>query len=163
MPTEAIAQIPATHRKKLLVRSDGCRASHDLLDWLTEQGQVRGRRVEYSVGSAITEKIRHTIKLVPKQLWATAIDADGGIRDGGDVAELTGLLDLTKVASPNAGHRPPGMPSSGRATVAVRRGRRLALPGVRHKHHHRAAGVARSPTRPRPESRNGSGTPRTPV
>jgi len=27
-------------------------------------------------------------------VWAPAIDADGGIRDGGDVAELTGLLDL---------------------------------------------------------------------
>ncbi|WP_248583502.1 IS1380 family transposase [Nocardioides sp. InS609-2] len=94
--TQAIAQVPAKHRKKLLIRSDGAGASHDLLDWLTEQNQVRGRSVEYSVGFAVTEKIRDAIKLVPKKVWTPASDADGGIREGGDVAELTGLLDLTK-------------------------------------------------------------------
>ena len=39
-------------RKRLLIRSDGAGASHRLLDWLTEQGKVLGRSVEYSVGSA---------------------------------------------------------------------------------------------------------------
>lgn len=92
---EAIAQVPAAHRKDLLIRSDGAGASHDLLDWLTEQGQIRGRRVEYSVGFAVTEKIREAIKLVPKKAWTPASDADGGVREGGDVAELTGLLDLS--------------------------------------------------------------------
>ena len=92
---EAIAQVPAAHRKDLLIRSDGAGASHDLLDWLTEQGQIRGRRVEYSVGFAVTEKIRDAIKLVPKKVWTPASDADGGVREGGDVAELTGLLDLS--------------------------------------------------------------------
>ena len=91
---EAIGQVPAVHRKKLLVRSDGAGASHDLLDWLTEQGKVRGRSVDYSVGFAITEKTRDAIGLVPAQVWIPATDADGGIREGGDVAELTGLLDL---------------------------------------------------------------------
>lgn len=98
---DAIAQIPGTHRRKLLVRSDGAGASHGLLDWLHEQGKVRGRSVEYSVGFAITEKIRDAIKLVPKKVWTPALDADGGVRDGGDVAELTGLLDLSTW--------PPGM------------------------------------------------------
>jgi hypothetical protein len=91
--TDAIAQIPAAHRKKLLIRSDGAGASHDLLDWLTEQGKIRGRSVEYSVGFSITEKLRDAIDLVPAKVWTPAIDADGGIRDGGDVAELTGLID----------------------------------------------------------------------
>jgi Transposase DDE domain group 1 len=90
----AIAQIPGKHRKDLLVRCDGAGASHDLLDWLTEQGQVRGRRLEYSVGYAVTEKIRDAISLVPAHLWVPASDVDGGVRAGGDVAELTGLLDL---------------------------------------------------------------------
>lgn len=94
--TEAIAQIPGSHRRKLLIRSDGAGASHKLLDWLTAQNQVRGRRVEYSVGFAITEKIRDAIDLVPKKVWTPALDADGGVREGGDVAELTALLDLTK-------------------------------------------------------------------
>lgn len=93
---EAIAQIPGTHRKKLLIRSDGAGASHGLLDWLTDQGKVRGRSVEYSVGFAITEKLREAIDLVPKKVWTPALDADGEIREGGDVAEITGLLDLSK-------------------------------------------------------------------
>ncbi len=91
---DAIGQVPAVHRTKLLVRSDGAGASHDLLDWFTEQGKVRGRSVEYSVGFAITEKLREAIALVPKNLWTPALDAEGGVREGGDVAELTGLLDL---------------------------------------------------------------------
>lgn len=66
------------------------------MDWLTEQGKVRGRKVEYSVGFAVTEKIREAIKLVPAKVWTAAADADGGVREGGDVAELTGLLDLTR-------------------------------------------------------------------
>lgn len=92
--TDAIAQIPATHRRDLLIRSDGAGASHKLLDWLTDLGKIRGRRVEYSVGFAITEKIRDAIKLVPAKVWTPASDADGDIREGGDVADLTGLLDL---------------------------------------------------------------------
>jgi len=38
---------------------------------------------------------------VPKTVWTPATDADGDLRDGGDVAEVTGLLDLAKW--------PPGM------------------------------------------------------
>lgn len=82
--TDAIAQIPGTHRKKLLIRSDGAGASHKLLDWLTEQNRVRGRSVEYSVGFAVTEKIRDAIDLVPKKVWTPALDADGGIRHAKD-------------------------------------------------------------------------------
>ena len=95
---DAIAQIPAAHRKKMLVRSDGAGASHQLLDWLHEQGKVRGRCVEYSVGFAITEHLREAIDLVPKKIWTPAIDADGGIREGGDVAELTGLVNTDVLA-----------------------------------------------------------------
>ena len=41
--TAAIAQVPAAHRRKLLVRADGAGASHGLLDWLTAQDAKRGR------------------------------------------------------------------------------------------------------------------------
>ncbi len=91
--TDAIAQVPGTHRRKLLVRSDGAGASHGLLDWLTREGNIRGRSVEYSVGFAITEKLRDAIDLVPNKVWTPAINAVGGIREGSDVAELTGLID----------------------------------------------------------------------
>jgi hypothetical protein len=36
--TEAIAQIPASQRRTILVRADTAGASHQLLDWLTAQG-----------------------------------------------------------------------------------------------------------------------------
>ena len=103
--TDAIAQIPATHRRKLLIRSDGAGASHQLLDWLHAQDQVRGRSVDYSVGFAITEQLREAIKLVPKKIWTPALDADGGLREGGDVAELTGLISKEVLAKWPVGMR----------------------------------------------------------
>ncbi|WP_425490362.1 transposase [Nocardioides daedukensis] len=74
-----------------------------LAELATDQDKVRGRKLEYSVGFAVTEKIRDAIKLVPKSIWTPATDADGGVDEGGDVAELTGLLDL---AHRDARHRP---------------------------------------------------------
>lgn len=90
----AIAQIPRRYRRRLLIRSDGAGASHDLLDWLTDQNRVRGRNVEYSIGFPITEKLREAITLVPEKVWTPALNADGEVRDSAQVAELTGLLDL---------------------------------------------------------------------
>lgn len=96
----AIAQVPAGHRRKLLIRADGAGASHGLLDWLTDVNTApkhggRGRSVEYSVGFAVTEPVRDAIRLVPKSAWSTALDADGGIREHADVVEITGLLPDT--------------------------------------------------------------------
>lgn len=103
---EAIGQIPAAHRQDLLIRSDGAGASHQLLDWLTAQGAIRGRRLQYSVGFALSEKIRDAITVVPEAVWTPAIDTDGAVREGGDVAELTGLLEATTLlASWPAGMR----------------------------------------------------------
>jgi hypothetical protein len=92
----AITQIPRAHRKHLLVRADGAGCSHALLDWLTVQGQIRSRRVDYSIGYPITEVVRDAIRMVPQNVWTPAIDAQGQVRTGGDVAELTGLLDLSR-------------------------------------------------------------------
>ena len=95
--TDAIGQVPAAHRKKMLVRADGAGASHDLVDWLTAlntapQHGKRGRAVEYSVGFAITQSLRDAIVLVPKDTWSVALDADGEVREHADVVEITGLL-----------------------------------------------------------------------
>ena len=51
--------------------------------------------MDYSLGYPITEAVRQAIMLVPEKVWTPAVDADGGVRAGGDVAELTGLLDLS--------------------------------------------------------------------
>ncbi|GAB3808118.1 IS1380-like element ISMsm3 family transposase [Micromonospora zhanjiangensis] len=92
---EAFAQVPAAHRRHLLVRADSAGATHAVLDWLTTQDVKRGRTVEYSIGWSIGEAERQAITGVPTSAWAPAINADGGLRDGAHVAELTGLLTLT--------------------------------------------------------------------
>jgi hypothetical protein len=91
----AINQIPRAHRKHVLIRADGAGASHALVDGLTAHHEIRGRRVDYSVGFAVTDKVRQAIMVVPEKVWTPAIDADGGVRAGGDVADITGLRDLT--------------------------------------------------------------------
>ena len=90
---EAIAQIPAAHRRNLLIRGDSAAGTHAVLDWLTGQN-TRRRRVQYSIGWSIGEPERTAITALPASAWTPAIDADGGIRDGAQVAELTGLLAL---------------------------------------------------------------------
>ena len=93
----AVDQIPAAHRRRLLIRADGAGATHELLDWLTEQGQLRGRRLEYSVGFPTKNTaLTSAITAIPERAWTPAVAADGEVRDGADVAEATGLLDLRR-------------------------------------------------------------------
>jgi hypothetical protein len=47
------------------------------------------------VGYAITEPVRRAIRAMPDRLWPPALDQDGTLRDGAEVAELTGMVDLT--------------------------------------------------------------------
>ncbi len=105
--TAAIAQVPATHRKKLLIRADGAGASHGLLEWLTELNTKRGRTVQYSVGFAVTEKVRDAISKVPKKAWAPAIDPEGEARENGDVAQDHGHARPEHVARRDARDHPP--------------------------------------------------------
>ena len=86
----AVAQIPDAWRgKPILVRSDGAGFSHALIAHLAAQGWG------YSVGWPVTETVRTAIATLVRRSWTPAIEADGSIRDGADVAELTGLLDLS--------------------------------------------------------------------
>ena len=86
----AVAQIPDAWRgKPILVRGDGAGFSHSLISYLARQGWV------YSVGWPVTDTVRTAIATLVRRSWTPAIEADGSIRDGADVAELTGLLDLS--------------------------------------------------------------------
>ncbi len=90
----ALAQLPGHHLgrrpgRKVLVRTDGAGSTHALVKWLT------ARRLSYSVGFTLPEVTETLLTRIPPQVWAPAYDAEGQVRDGAWVAELTGLLNLT--------------------------------------------------------------------
>jgi hypothetical protein len=88
---QALGQLPEHARAgRILVRTDGAGFSHDFLDHLAAQPD--GRALEYSVGYAVTEDVRDAITLLPQRAWVEAIDTDGGLRDGAEVAEITDTL-----------------------------------------------------------------------
>jgi hypothetical protein len=102
----ALAQLPDQHRHgtPILVRADGAGCTREFL------AHIRALRdtavsCEYSVGWAITERERAAITAVPKNVWADAIDADGGHRDGAGLAEITGVLPARALTGYPAGTR----------------------------------------------------------
>jgi len=86
----AIAQLPARLRRRVLIRADSGGGTQDFLKWLTRPG----RRLSYSVGFTITEDVQDAILMIPAAAWTPAYDAEGLVRPGAWVAELTGMLDL---------------------------------------------------------------------
>jgi hypothetical protein len=90
----ALAQLPGGHTrgKKVLVRVDGAGGTHELLAWLTR------RRLSYSVGFSLPgnlTSIQVKLTTIPADLWEPAYDADGQLRPGAWVAEVTGLFNLS--------------------------------------------------------------------
>jgi hypothetical protein len=86
----ALAQLPRRLRRRVLVRADSGGGTREFLGWLTRPG----RRLAYSVGFTITEEIQDAILKIPARAWTAAYDADGQVRPGAWVAEITGMLDL---------------------------------------------------------------------
>lgn len=73
-----------------MIRTDSGGGTHEFLDWLTRPG----RRLSYSIGFTIDEKIQHAILQVPERAWQQAYDGDGQARDGAWITEITDMLDL---------------------------------------------------------------------
>nr|WP_281289078.1 IS1380 family transposase [Streptomyces cadmiisoli] len=92
---QALAQIPDAHRHgtDILVRTDSAGSAKAFLAHVRDL-RKRGIRTFFSVGYAITEPIRRAIRAMPDRLWHPALDQDGTLRDGTEVAELTGMVDL---------------------------------------------------------------------
>ncbi|GED90798.1 hypothetical protein TNCT6_78830 [Streptomyces sp. 6-11-2] len=84
----ALAQLPKKYRRgrQTLIRTDSAGGTHDFVAWLAR----RGRWLSYSVGMVITDAIHEHVLKVPASAWTPAVEADGEIRDGAWVAELTG-------------------------------------------------------------------------
>jgi hypothetical protein len=101
---QALAQIPDAHRHgtPILIRTDTAGCTKAFLAHIRAQ-RALGVSCEFSVGWAVTDRERAAIAAVPKTVWADAVDADGGHRDGAGLAEITGLLPPAALA----GH-PPG-------------------------------------------------------
>jgi hypothetical protein len=73
----ALGQLPEAARVgRILVRTDGAEFSHEFLDHLVRQ------ELEYSVGYAVIEDVCEAIAMLPDWAWGSAVDADGGLRDG---------------------------------------------------------------------------------
>ena len=50
--------------------------------------------MRYSVGYELTESVRAAILEIPEAAWVAALDQDGSVRENGEVAEITGSVDL---------------------------------------------------------------------
>jgi Transposase DDE domain group 1 len=91
---EAIAQLPARHRRNLLITVDGAGATLDLIEHITKLNTAPGRRVHYSVGFDLDHRGRAAIGQLSQTDWHQVLDHRGEPRDPDDagVVELTGLL-----------------------------------------------------------------------
>lgn len=90
----ALAQVPGYRPgvrpgRKILIRADAAGCTHQVVEWLTRQ------RLSYSLGFTLPFHTAELVEKIPADVWAPALDADGEVRDGAWVAELTGLLDLS--------------------------------------------------------------------
>jgi hypothetical protein len=91
---QAVAQVPARWRRKIIFRADGAGATKDLLTWITAEAGRHGYDWRYSVGFDVTEPVRDAICAVPRKAWAAAVTPDGEVRHGAYVADISGVIDL---------------------------------------------------------------------
>ncbi|MFV2023807.1 transposase [Micromonospora sp. LOL_013] len=88
---DAIAQLPASYRRKILIRVDGAGATHDLMTHLERLNRTR-RNVRFTVGWAITDADETAIARLPETAWTDSLGQDGTATTGqAHTAELTGL------------------------------------------------------------------------
>ena len=83
----ALTQLPVDQRP-VLVRSDSAGGSSKLAWHLRQQG------VGFTLGMQIDAHVREAILAQPEHAWTPAVEPDGQVRDGAEVCELTGWVDL---------------------------------------------------------------------
>ncbi|MBF6303076.1 IS1380 family transposase [Nocardia amamiensis] len=90
---DALAQLPwqTGYRvgRKVLVRTDAGGRTHDFVTYCTN------RRMQYSLGFTLTEGLVAAVNAIPEHVWTPAYDAEGQVRPGAWVAEITDLADLS--------------------------------------------------------------------
>ncbi|MFD4956443.1 hypothetical protein [Streptomyces sp. NPDC058451] len=85
----ALAQIPDDRRHGNLVRAGSAGGAKAFLAHLRAL-RARGVHTSFSVGHTVTEPVRRAIRTPPKEVWHPALEQDGTLRAGAEVAELTG-------------------------------------------------------------------------
>ncbi|WP_406221582.1 IS1380 family transposase [Streptomyces canus] len=92
---QALAQIPDAHRHgtDILIRTDSAGGAKAFLHHIRAL-RDRGIHASFSVGHPVTEPVRRTIRALPDHVWHPALEQDGALREGAEVAELTGAIDL---------------------------------------------------------------------
>ena len=85
----ALVQLPDDLRGRVLIRCDGGGYSHTFFAGVVDRG------LEFSMGWHANPDVADAIGVLPETAWSPAYDSDGQPRDGADIAELTGLLNLT--------------------------------------------------------------------
>lgn len=87
----SLAQIPAEQIEtiEVVIRADTAGATHATAD------HCRRCDLRFSFGYELTEPVRAAILTVPEDGWVAALDQDGSERANGQVAEITGQLDLS--------------------------------------------------------------------
>jgi hypothetical protein len=91
---EALWQVPARFRGKIVVRLDGAGASHEFIEHLAGLSTTR-RKVYFTSGFPITDADENAIKQLPADAWGPAFDQDGDLDEHAEVAELTGISPRT--------------------------------------------------------------------
>ncbi len=103
----ALAQIPDAYRHgtPILICADGAGATKAWLAHLRRLREQKDLDLRFSVGFTMSPVVQQAILVLPDIAWTQAIEADGSIREGGDVAELTGCLPELTAAGWPAGMR----------------------------------------------------------
>ncbi|MGH9005060.1 MAG: IS1380 family transposase, partial [Acidimicrobiia bacterium] len=79
---------PALARRSLVARTDSAGASH----WFAEE--CRARNIGFTLGYWIDGRVRDALLLVQEEDWEPAREGGGQVRDGAQVVEITGLVNL---------------------------------------------------------------------
>lgn len=74
--------------KTLVARADAGGASH----WMAEE--CRARNIGFTLGYHIDHRVRDALLLVQEEDWVPAVEPGGRHRDGAQIIELTGLVNL---------------------------------------------------------------------
>jgi len=88
--TDALTALPGVNPSRpgrtILIRADGGGGTKEFLAWLTRRG------LSYSIGFTLPATMNTLYRLVPEQHWQAAVNADGDVRKGAGVVDLTDIL-----------------------------------------------------------------------